>query len=123
MYSTMKLIIAGTRSFSDYELLKQKCDFFLKNTPHPIEIVSGGAPGADYLGEQYAIHNQYPVTRFPADWKTHGRAAGAIRNAAMAKYATHCIVFWDGKSPGTKIMIDLATKHNLPIKIIHYLYR
>lgn len=116
----MKLIIAGTRTFLDYELLSKKLDLLLSQTPKPIEIVSGKAKGADTLGETYAIAKGYPVKSFQADWHRYGHAAGPIRNEEMAQYATHCVVFWDGKSKGTKSMIRLAKRYNLQLRIIHY---
>lgn len=117
----MKLIIAGGRYFNDYALMKRKCTFLLKNTnSETIEVVSGGATGADSLGERFAKENNYSIKRFPADWNMHGKAAGPIRNKQMAEYGTHLIAFWDGKSRGTKGMIELAKKHNLKIRIVKF---
>ena len=49
----MRLIIAGGREFNDYELLKEKVDYLLRNKKgETIEIVSGKARGADSLGER-----------------------------------------------------------------------
>ena len=85
-----------------------------------IEIVSGTANGADKLGEKFAKENGYPIKQFPADWDKNGKGAGYIRNAQMAEYADALIVFWDGKSKGTKHMIDLAKRANLKLKISYY---
>ena len=103
----MKVIIAGSRLFKDYELLRQKCDQALLNKLD-VEIVSGGCEGADKLGERYAVERGCSIKEMPADWKKHGKSAGPIRNEQMAKYADALIAFWDGKSKGTKNMIDLA---------------
>ena len=116
----MKIIIAGGRDFKSYELLKYKCDIILKNVKTPIEIVSGKAKGADFLGETYAIEKGYEISYFPAGWEKHGKSAGVIRNEQMANYADALIAFWDGKSRGTKNMIELAKKNNLAVKIIYY---
>lgn len=130
----MRVIIAGSRNFSNYELLKQKCDNILKF--RQVEIVSGGAKGADLLGEKYALERGYDIKRFIPDWSI-GKSAGYIRNEAMAKYASDrdqkleylltdestfggLIVFWDGKSRGSKNMIDLALKYNLKLRVIRY---
>lgn len=112
----MKVIIAGSRDFIDYAKLKLVCDFTLKNQIN-VEIISGNASGADKLGERYAKEKGYPLKQFPADWKKNGKAAGPIRNKQMAEYADGLIAFWDGKSRGTKSMIDLAKNHGLKIKI------
>lgn len=55
-----------------------------------------------------------------ADWDIYGKSAGYIRNAEMAKYADACVVFWDGKSRGTKHMIDLAKKEGIGLKVVNY---
>lgn len=54
---------------------------------------------------------------YPADWKKYGSSAGYIRNDEMAKYADCLIAFWDGKSKGTKHMIDLAVKRKIKVKL------
>jgi hypothetical protein len=114
----MRLIVAGGRNFNDYELLRSKLDFFLKQT-NDTEIVSGKAKGADSLGERYANEHSLPVKDFPANWSL-GKSAGYIRNEEMAKYATHCVCFWDGISKGTKHMIDLAKKYKLKLRVVRY---
>jgi hypothetical protein len=60
------------------------------------------------------------VAVFPADWETHGRAAGPIRNQAMLDEGKPYLViaFWDGKSKGTLDMISRATRAGVPVKIV-----
>jgi hypothetical protein len=58
--------------------------------------------------------------RFPANWDRHGKAAGGIRNTAMANYGTHLIAFWDGESPGTRDMIAKAKRAGLKVLVIRY---
>lgn len=113
----MKVIIAGGRTFRNYKLLKEKCDNILKGI-EDIEIVSGGAKGADKLGERYAKEMGYKVTVFPADWDKHGKAAGMIRNAEMGKYADALIAFVWKESIGTRGMISIARAKNLKCRII-----
>lgn len=115
----MKIIIAGSRGFSDYNLLTQECDKILTEF-EDIEIVSGGARGADKMGEFYAKEKGYPVKIFPADWDKLGKSAGYIRNKQMAEYADVLIAFWDGKSSGTNHMINLGKENNLGVHVIKY---
>ena len=115
----MKVIIAGSRGFSDFQLLYAKCEEILANVDE-VEIVSGTARGADKLGEHYASLKGHSVIQFPADWDKHGRASGYIRNKEMADYSDCLIAFWDGESRGTKHMIDLATERGLSVHIINY---
>lgn len=118
-----RIIIAGGRDFKDYELLKRQVDKIIElliADNFTIEIVSGTANGADKLGERYAKERGYKIAYFPANWDKFGKRAGYIRNEEMAIYAQALIAFWDSKSKGTKHMIDLAEKHNLPTRIIKY---
>lgn len=115
----MKLIIAGTRAFNDATLMATKMKKLTQWTK-PTLIVSGGAQGADTLGEGWAVIHNIPITLFKAQWQMYGKSAGFKRNEEMAQYADALVVFWDGISKGTKHMIDLARKHNLPTRIIRY---
>ena len=117
-----KVIIAGGRLFNNYELLKDKCDYYLSNKlrTHNVIIVSGMAPGADTLGMQYATEKNLSVEPHPAKWEKHGRAAGPIRNEEMAACSDALIAFWDGVSRGTKSMIDLARSYGLQVAIVRY---
>jgi YspA, cpYpsA-related SLOG family len=117
---TFKLVVAGGRDFNDYKLLKTKLNALLKNKNKvEIVIVSGGAKGADTLGERYALENKLSLKRFIPDWSI-GKQAGYLRNAEMAKYGDACICFHDGESKGTGHMINLAEKHGLQLRIIKY---
>lgn len=115
----MKVIIAGSRDFSNYPLLKQRCDYYLQNHKN-VTILCGKAKGADTLGEYYGIEKKFKIEYYPAKWDIHGKASGVIRNEEMAKNADALIAFWDGKSKGTEHMINLAKKHNLKVKVIYY---
>jgi hypothetical protein len=123
MDEVFRVIVAGSRTFYDYDFLRARLDRILSNIKIPIEIVSGGAKGADELGERYAEERGYRVKRFPAQWTKHGRGAGPIRNEEMATYVSPdgaCVAFWDGISRGTKDMIDRATRHNLKLRVVIY---
>ncbi len=105
-----KLIIAGSRSIVDLEhvrLAYDDCPF------EATEIVSGAARGVDQLGEQLAEIYGIPIKRFPADW-SKGRWAGFERNAKMGLYADALLAVWDGKSNGTRNMIQYMKKQGKP---------
>lgn len=136
----VRIIIAGGREFNDYKYLESKChqvfyslskEYYvlsghIKEDISNMEIISGTAKGADTLGEQFAFNYGIKVKRFPANWDAYGKSAGYIRNEQMAKYAVSdgcygvLVAFWDGKSRGTKHMIDLAKKHGLTVYVINY---
>ena len=115
----MKVIIAGSRDFDDYEKLCGYCDYLLQNKDD-IEIVSGTARGADKLGERYAEERGYPVKRFAANWDKYGKRAGFIRNEDMAEHADALIAFWVDESRGTEHMIQIANDKKLQIRIYRY---
>ncbi len=114
-----RVVIAGCRDFNDYKTAKEYIDFCLSNIrkDNQIVIVSGGAKGADTLGEQYAKENGFLVEQYLADWDTFGKSAGPKRNEKMAEVSDYIICFWDGESKGTKSMIESAKKYNKPVKI------
>jgi hypothetical protein len=115
-----RLIIAGSRDFNDYSLLKQWCDYMLQNfNPADVMIVSGTARGADKLGEQYAMERGMKLDARPAKWDQYGKSAGYLRNEEMAQNADALIAFTNG-SKGTGHMINLAHKYNLKVKVVHF---
>ena len=117
-----KVVIAGSRGFSNYKLLKETCDKYLreKKKTHNIVIISGHARGADILGEKYASDEDLDLEIYPADWKKYGKSAGFMRNEQMADIADAVIAFWNGESHGTKHMIDIAEEKGLNVKVVNY---
>lgn len=111
------VIIAGTRTFSNYDLLQERCDFYFSRRA-PTAIICGEARGADTLGRKYAEEHGIAVESFPANWEKYGKSAGYIRNQEMVNNADALIAFWDGKSRGTKNMIEIAEKKGIPIRIV-----
>lgn len=109
----MRVIIAGGRDLTEYY---EVCKAVHRSGFEITEVVSGGARGADTLGELWAEANRVPVKQFPADWKTHGRSAGPIRNSDMADYADALIAIPTG-GPGTRNMIAQAKARGLKVHI------
>lgn len=115
----MKLAVVGSRDFDNYELLKKKLDKINKKSPITL-FISGGAHGADHLGEMWAEENDIPKKIFKPDWDKFGRAAGIIRNKDIVTSAEIVVAFWDGESRGTKNSIDLAKTHSKILKIVKF---
>ncbi len=116
---TKRIVVAGTRSYNNYDEAKAYIDFCISEIRKEFTLVflSGECRGADLLGERYARENGFAIERYPADWETYGRAAGPMRNEQMAQAADYVICFWDGRSRGTKSMIEYAKKHGKPVKV------
>ena len=119
-----KIIIAGSRSMTNYSQMQQTwADYIQKYNLaiSQITIISGGANGADKLAEQLAKENGIRLEVMKADWQVHGNSAGHIRNNAMAKAAGtdgRLLAFWDGESRGTEGMIKQARNAGLHVEIV-----
>ena len=115
----MKVIIAGSRVGFSYEDFCAAVRHAIKGHPefkNITEVVQGGAIGVDHYGQVWANLKQIPVKCFPAKWALYGKSAGYKRNEEMADYVSPdggLIAVWDGKSKGTKHMIDIAQRKNL----------
>jgi hypothetical protein len=114
-----KVIIAGGRLFGDVEGLFDVMSHLFGSKPD-VEVVHGGAEGADLLGAKWGSAYGLAITPFPADWNKHGRKAGILRNLEMAEYSEVLVAFWDGHSRGTKHMIDTAIRAGLETHVYRY---
>lgn len=114
-----RVIVTGSRCFNDFGFLKQELDkLFNENEEFvgkEIKIISGVALGTDALAIDYANKHKLTKTLFPANWKRYPRIAGFLRNEDMLSVATHLVAFWDGKSSGTRHMIEIAKGKGIPV--------
>ena len=120
--TSFNLLIAGGRDFSNYDLLARRCAAYIAENcgVQELTILSGCASGADSLGEQFAKEYQLQCRFFPAQWEKFGRAAGPMRNRQMAQVADGAVVFWDGKSKGTRSMIGYLRQMGVPFEVVQY---
>ncbi len=108
----MKLAIVGSRTCPQIDIEK-----YLDETSDT--IISGGAIGADTLAHEYAIKNGIKLIEFKPDYKLHGKIAPLVRNRLIVDECDSVLAFWDGKSKGTKFVIDYAMKMNKPVKTVY----
>lgn len=112
----MKVLVCGGRKFFSWPAVQMELNHFHKMI-HPITwIVQGGAPGADRLAKHWATVYGIPYIEYPADWKTHGPAAGMIRNRLMLDEnpdIEYVIAFPGG--PGTFGMIREAERRKIKV--------
>lgn len=123
-----KIIINGSRDFYNYTYLRLILkDYIMTNQINPelIEIISGGAKGADTLAIKFAKEYNLNYKVMNADWNKYGKRAGIIRNNDMLTYAINnpndiaiLISFWNGTSKGTKHMIDISNDKGIIVKVI-----
>jgi len=115
-----KLAIVGSRSFLNYDLLRNAIDAIRITYPNINLIISGGATGADKLGERYAQQNRISTKIYLPNWKDNGKAAGVIRNKDIICNADVVVAFWDGKSKGTSDSINKAQNYNKLLYIVNF---
>jgi GH18 family chitinase len=114
----MKAAIIGSRSFNNYDLVLET---LLEYENTITLIVSGGAKGADTLGERWAKEKNKEVLIFYPEWDKYGKSAGFRRNKDIIENSDIVFAFWDGVSKGTKSSIDLSNKLNKELKIIKWI--
>lgn len=117
-----KLIIAGGRDFDDAQRLRDELIYLATTTyqDRNVSVVSGMARGADKLGYVFAKRNSVKTYAFPAEWHRYGKTAGFKRNADMGRFADGLLAFWNGRSKGTKHMIDFMTHLGKPVHVVKY---
>lgn len=109
----MKVAVIGSRSFTDYDLLKRTLSQLSISL-----LVSGGAKGADSLAERYADENQISKQVFLPDYTRYGRGAPLKRNYQIIDFADQVVAFWDERSRGTGHALKYAEQQGKPVTII-----
>ena len=107
----MKVAVIGSRTLH----LEDLSNYL---PPGTTEIVSGGAKGIDADAKRYARQHGIALTEFLPDYPQYGRGAPLKRNLQIIEYADMVLAIWDGKSRGTKFMIDHCKKKNVPLRVI-----
>ena len=107
----MKVAVIGSRGLRVDNLEK----YLPKETT---EIVSGGARGIDTCARKYAVRNNIKLTEFLPEYERYGRSAPIKRNLLIIDYADYVLAFWDGKSHGTKYVIDNCKKKNKLVRVL-----
>jgi len=113
----MKVLVCGSREYDNWERIDFELSSLLKK---PDVIIHGAASGVDSLAGLWARRNEIIEETYPADWKTHGKAAGPIRNKKMLDEGKpdYVIAFISEKSKGTKNMVEQAEGRGIPV-IVH----
>jgi len=115
----VRVLVTGSRDWRDIAKIRTQmhiaCARYL---PSAIVIVHGGCPrGADRLADVWAKRYGLRTEPHPADWETHGKRAGFIRNAEMvALGADVCLAFIKDGSKGATHTADLAEKAGIPVR-------
>lgn len=113
----MRVIVAGSRGITEYGIVALAIAL---SGFEITEVVSGRALDVDRLGERWAALNGVPVAYFPVTpemWRIEGKRAGPNRNRRMQQYGDALVAVWDGRSRGTKSMIEIARAALMPVYV------
>lgn len=118
----MKVLVCGSRSFEEGQVIWDVLDGMLKHHGR-LTVVSGVARGADQIALTWAQKNGEERLEFPADWKSHGKSAGPIRNLQMLVEGEPDVVwaFVDKpltESRGTAHMVKIAHEAGVPVRVV-----
>ncbi len=116
----VKLAIVGSRNFKDEDFFLTKINEWIDKYGVPDLIVSGGAKGADTLGENYAIDNDIPTIILKPTWRINGKYipwAGLQRNTDIVNESTHILAFPSHKGKGTQDTIKKGEKKNKNVTV------
>ena len=119
----MKYWIAGSRIIKDPEWIDEILTELI--VWHNAEFRTGGAVGVDQ-GAEWVIDTRNMGKLHPPllpDWKCYGKAAGFIRNAEGVIWSDVVVVFWDGKSGGSRNVINNALKQKKELHVFIYKYK
>lgn len=117
-----RVVISGSRSITDHKFIFEKLDTLLQkfNKEHNTKYLIGGeARGVDSAISKYAESRGWLYIPVKPEWDLYGKSAGYKRNLVMLNLASHFIAIWDGKSRGTNNVIDIATRLDLPLRIVY----
>ena len=111
----MKVIIAGSRSFTHDQRL---CQTLALERPRITQVLTGGARGAEPLGYRWAWKHALPHPLYRADWERFGTSAGVRRTYQMAQIGDVLVCFWDGVSQGSAHMVQCMRQLSNPVVVI-----
>jgi hypothetical protein len=135
--SIKRLGVTGGRDYENQFRVFTEINEFRKTHIGVTTIVTGDARGSDWCAREYAKTNKLKLDEKKADWSDmsdpcvkkinkHGgyynALAGFKRNEVIAGSIDFLLCFWDGRSPGTRDMIDRATKKGVPVLVVKVTY-
>lgn len=110
---TNRVLVCGGRDFNDEDTVFAALESHVDRMRST--VIQGHAPGADRLAREWCARNGVHIESYPADWASHGKAAGPIRNQRMIDVGkpTKVIAFPGGR--GTADMVRRARAAGIPV--------
>ena len=117
IFSVRKIIVTGSNQFDSYPVLEERLRMeFSKHKE--VEILCGINGTVDKMVKKFAHDFGFNFQTFPIEFNRFQQAALYVRNKSMLFVADECILFWDGASPGTRMMKELAEKQKVPLNLV-----
>jgi Protein of unknown function (DUF2493). len=111
------IAVVGSRDFDDAILLHQVLDNVISYRFQNVQLISGGAVGADALVEEYAEFNGIPFQEYSENI-VHRPLSEIDKILAITDDCDECIAFWNGSSAGTAKLIEVCRARHIPIRVI-----
>lgn len=80
-----------------------------------VHVIVGSVFGVDRDAHTWALEHERMASVIPARWQTYGRAAGPIRNEAMAALCRPDVVLAFPGGAGTAGMVEVAKRACLTV--------
>jgi hypothetical protein len=110
----MRVLVCGGRNYHEGVSLFTALDA-IRIDHDTLIIIQGGASGADQLAREWCVARCVPYINYPADWRTHGKKAGPIRNQQMLDDGKPDLVMAFPGGRGTADMVRRATDANIKV--------
>jgi hypothetical protein len=113
------VLVCGSRDWMDADAIYDRLDALDATREGTLPtIIHGAARGADSIAAAAAESLGYPAQSYPADWKTHGKRAGILRNLEMLDQRPELVLaFQRDGSRGTQHTIDEARRRGIPVEV------
>lgn len=116
------LVIAGSRSITDKELVFFQINQFVEDpyTPFISKVISGGAIGIDTFAKEWAEAYKKEFKEYKPKYHafTNKKLAPLMRNMHMAIDGDFGLIIWDGKSTGSMHMKECLISLDKNVKVI-----
>ena len=113
-----RVLVCGDRKWSDRWVIIRRLATFESGTV----VIEGCSRGADRIAEVAATYLGFAVEHYPAQWKTHGRPAGSIRNQQMLDQSRpELVIAFHAdieKSKRTADLVRRARTAGIPVEIV-----
>lgn len=113
-----RILVCGGRAYNDQERVNRVLDAAARAMAgRHITIIHGDSTGADRCADIWATFRENTTIKaYPADWATHGKKAGPIRNKQMLDEGKPDAVIAFPGGTGTRHMVILAKRYGIPVK-------